>query len=142
MPQSVLRRLHGRRVKGEECLKTDDFILEQGNSGRLLLTTQMTEDAQTITAEAAKLALLDSQLEAVRNLAIVEYGIIGAQGACSEVAIAMCEELKQMEEAWRRCLAGTEEQREAAPLLLEFAGASETTSTRSETVAQLNAHPV
>ncbi|VDK45917.1 unnamed protein product [Taenia asiatica] len=140
MSQSVLRRLHGRRVKGEECLKTGDFIVEDGNSGSLVLATQIAEDTQTITAEAAKVALLDSHLEAVRNLAIVEYGIVGAQGVCSEAAIAMCAELKQMEGAWRRCLAETEEQKEAAPILLEFAGASATTSTRSSNVVQLNTH--
>ncbi|KAL5104696.1 hypothetical protein TcWFU_005651 [Taenia crassiceps] len=127
MSQSVLRRLHGRREKGEGRLKAENFILEEENSNRLVLTTQIAGEAQTITAEAAKLAILDSQLEAVRNLAIVEYGIIGPQGACSEAAIAMCTELKEMEETWRRCLAETEEQQEAAPILLEFASASATT---------------
>ncbi|KAH9278976.1 hypothetical protein ECG_08347 [Echinococcus granulosus] len=142
MSQGVLRRLHGRRVKGEDDSKAEDYILDAENSGRVVLTTQTAEEPRTETAETAKLAMLDSQLAAVRNLALVEYGLVGAHGGYSEAAVAMCTELKEMEAAWRCSLAETEEQREAAPILVEFASASASESTRSQNVVQLNAHPV
>uniref|UniRef100_A0A0R3WYG0 FAR1 domain-containing protein n=1 Tax=Hydatigena taeniaeformis TaxID=6205 RepID=A0A0R3WYG0_HYDTA len=142
MQQNVLRRLQGPTAKPEESLKEEDYFASKGNTERVVVTTQSTERAQTMTAEEAKLALLDSQLEAVRNLAITEYGLVGTNGACSEVALAMCEELKQMEAAWIRCLAETEAQQEAAPILLEFASASATDPITTTATVKLHARQV
>ena len=80
-------------------------------------------------SEMTKVAILDAHLEAVRNLALV------AEGTESE---AMCAELRDLEMDWRRSLAETEEQREAAPILVEFA----TASSAIPNIIQLDTNPV
>ncbi|KAM7532723.1 hypothetical protein Aperf_G00000129911 [Anoplocephala perfoliata] len=121
MQSGLIHPLRGRRSHSI-VMKPESYMLERG----------INIEGNLITEEHSKLALLDSQLQAVRNLALVEYGIIGENGECDELAIEMCNELAQLEATWRQALTESEEQREAAPILVEFASASAATCVQVE----------
>lgn len=71
-----------------------------------------------------KMDIFDAQVQSIRNMVFGEFGLIGENGECDETALEMCEGLQQLEQIWRQSLAGSEEQREAAPILVEFASAT------------------
>lgn len=87
------------------------------------------------------MAVLDAQLQALQNLALVEYGIIGENGECDELAIEMSNELAEMESTWRHALTESEEQRETAPILVEFASASAASTREPVEEHNMNIQP-
>ncbi len=82
-----------------------------------------------------RFAILSSQLEAIRQLAADFCLLDPNHQESSELALEMCEELRQLELDWRRSLLETAEQQEAAPILVEFATATASSSSAAAAVA-------
>lgn len=113
IPQTVLQPVKIRRIQAvSETVKLENYMLNK--------------------MQQSKMAVLDAQLQSLRNMAFAEFGIIGENGECDETAIEMCEELQQLENSWRQALVDSEEQREAAPILVEFASAPAAADERGD----------
>ncbi|VDO00244.1 unnamed protein product [Rodentolepis nana] len=113
VPPNIIQPVKIRRIQAvSETVKLENYMLNK--------------------VQQSKMAVLDAQLQSLRNMAFAEFGIIGENGECDEMAIEMCEELQQLENSWRQYLSGSEEQRETAPILVEFASASSGADKRSD----------
>ncbi|VDL62091.1 unnamed protein product [Hymenolepis diminuta] len=113
IPQTILQPVKIRRIQAvSETVKLENYMLNK--------------------MQQSKMAVLDAQLQSLRNMAFAEFGIIGENGEYDETAIEMCEELQQLENSWRQALVDSEEQREAAPILVEFASASAAAEERED----------
>lgn len=85
-------------------------------------------------SDPERFAILSGQLDAIRQLA-ADFYLVDQE---SDLALEMCEELRQIELDWRRRLMESAEQQEAAPILVEFAT---TTTAAAATPTQDGAAP-